>query len=111
MGVYDVYGNSQLKVRPGQMEFYKVGDKADIPNGVYLDYGGVVVIHKGKFIAEFETLTNKWGGGIEPKEVIEADNPLNTAINDLNETKCFKAFRAILGKLGYLVTCKPKTNN
>ena len=82
MGVYDIYAGVQLKVGKCELINYKVGDKTDIPDGVYVGYEGAVVIKKGKFVAQYRTLTNKWGGHIHCSEVISNDNPIKKAINN-----------------------------
>jgi len=67
MGVYDTYGEQtgQLKVGDVSLCHYDVGDTVSIPDGVYLTYVNVIVILNGVFIAEFETLTSKWGEPIK----------------------------------------------
>lgn len=80
MGIYDIYGQVQLKVGDIGMDFYEVGDKVSIPDGVYLGYEGIVVIKDGKFIAEFEEMTTKWGGTIKPADIVTLENPLNPVI-------------------------------
>lgn len=76
MGVYDCYGNCQLKVGPCELDNYDVGDKVPISDGIYIDYGGAIVIKDGIFVAEFERLTDKYGGPIEIKEIVEERNPI-----------------------------------
>ena len=76
MGVYDEYGTlgGQIKVGSCELTHFLVGSKVDIPDGVYITLCNVVVIVGGVFVAEFETLTDKWGGAIEPQSVLH--NPL-----------------------------------
>ena len=70
MGVFDSYGErgGQLKVGDVYLRHFNVGDEVNIPDGVYLTYVNVIVIHNGVFIAEFETLTSKWGESIAPSD-------------------------------------------
>ena len=70
MGTYDEYGSVQLKVGPCEMLDYDVGDKADIPDGVYVGHDGVVVIKDGIFIAEFSHLVTTWGDIVKPVTVL-----------------------------------------
>ncbi len=72
MGVYNCFGKKgiQLKVGNCALKDYQIGDKVDIPDGVYIGYGGVVVIKDGIFIADFDNLTDKWGGVITPRNLL-----------------------------------------
>lgn len=65
MGVYNIYGNVQIKIGDVFMKTFKLGDQSELPDGVYIGYEGVIVIHKGIFIAEFEHVHNKWGDGLK----------------------------------------------
>lgn len=76
MGVYDCYGNCQLKIGPCELDVYDIGDKVPITDGIYLDYGGAVVIKDGIFVAEFKELTDKYGGSIDIEQVVNEGNPL-----------------------------------
>jgi hypothetical protein len=64
MGVYDGYGKAQIKVGDCLLRSYKIGDTVSIPDGVYIDYGAVIVIKDSIFIAEFDELINKYGNAI-----------------------------------------------
>jgi len=81
MGVYDTYGElcGQLKVGDVCMNTFLVGDTVPIPDGVYVTLGSVIVVKDGIFIAEYEVLTDKWGGQRHPADVIM--NPLKTVVN------------------------------
>jgi hypothetical protein len=61
MGIYDTYGDVQLKVGLPTLDYYILGDFAPIPDGVYIAPDGIVVIHKGVFIAEYKEAIDKWG--------------------------------------------------
>ena len=83
MGLYDTYGTVQLKVRECDgMQCYRVGDKADLPDGLYAGYGGIVVIVKGKFVAEFPHLFDKWGGQLDVD--FEAHNPIVAVVESFS---------------------------
>jgi hypothetical protein len=66
MGLFDTYGNIQLKVGDLNCNHFKVGQKVNIPDGVYVAPEGVVVIQEGKLKAAIETdhVTSKWGDEI-----------------------------------------------
>ena len=66
MGMFDDYGTVQLKVGPCEMLSFKPGDEVPIPDGVYVAWGGVVVIHGGRFVGEWTVLTTKWGTEVDP---------------------------------------------
>jgi len=78
MGCYDTYGRLEMQLKCGEclLNNFAVGDKVDIQDGVYVAYEGVAVVKDGIFIAEFENLTDKWGGKISPEEIIESRNPI-----------------------------------
>lgn len=85
MGIYDTYGKVQLKINDDSFESFRTGDKANVPDGVYVGHEGIVVIHKGKFIAEFENITDKWGNVIKPAEITDINNPFNSIIERLSQ--------------------------
>ena len=75
MGVYDTYGEVQLKVGPCILDEYNVGDKVHIPDGIYVGHEGFVVIRSGVFVTEFDRLTTKWGDYLSPKDVLISIDP------------------------------------
>lgn len=80
MGVYDTYGDTQLKVGLCALRCYNVGDKVEIPDGIYIGNVGAVVILDGKFVAEFKKLTSRWGDVIEPSDAIDSFHPVKQAL-------------------------------
>ena len=72
MGVYNTYGENGLQLKVGDLclKHFNIGDKVDINDGVYLEYGGVIVIKDGVFMAEYENLIDKWGGIHETDEFL-----------------------------------------
>lgn len=84
MGIYDIYGQSQLKVGDVSMKVFTVGDKSPLPDGVYVDYGGVTVIKGGIFVAEFPCLYTKWGDLIDQRGILDNDNPVAVAMKEFN---------------------------
>jgi len=86
MGVYNMLGDCQIKAGPCDMEHFVIGEKVPLPDGVYVAHEGIVVVIMGVFVGEFSTLTDKWGGEIDPVDVIEKLNPVALGIADaLNE--------------------------
>ncbi len=81
MGVYNTYGdlfNVQLKVASKlTMKHFSIGDKVDIPDGIYIDYGGAITVKDGILIAEVEEVFNKWGGPLDTYGMLDHDNPLS----------------------------------
>lgn len=69
MGLFDTYGSVQLKIHR-DMDVYQLGDFAQIPDGIYVGHEGVVVVLGGDFVAEFPTLTSKYGDAICPSKVL-----------------------------------------
>lgn len=85
MGVYDEFYDKryrtcvQIKAGAGMMNTYKVGEDvspAGLPDGVYLGYGGAVVISGQKLVAVYPHIRDKWGGIIKPEEVVSGSNPI-----------------------------------
>lgn len=72
MGVYDTYGDIQIKVGNPCQRHFEIDNEVDIPDGVYVAPDGVVVIADGFFVATFDTLIDKWGRTIYPNEIISA---------------------------------------
>jgi len=83
VGVYDCYGDCQLKVGPCELNAYKIGDKVFIPDGIYLDYGGAVVIKDGVFVAEYKSLTDKYGTPINIHDLVDERNPVSQAVKNM----------------------------
>jgi len=85
MGMYDIYGKNgiQLKVGENLCQHFTVGDKVDILDGIYVGYEGAVVIKDGIFIAEFDHITDKYGGALENDKVFH--NPLEDVVARLRE--------------------------
>ncbi len=65
MGTYNTYGNVQIKVGTLDMKQYKIGDKVEIADGIYIGYCGAVVIKDSIFVMESRNLTDKWGQPID----------------------------------------------
>ncbi|MBC8462417.1 MAG: hypothetical protein H8D67_30975 [Deltaproteobacteria bacterium] len=82
MGVYDEYGEIQLKVGPCCLVQYDIGDEVEIPDGVYVGHEGLVVIVEGIFIATFEHITTKWGQEVSTASILDPYNPILQAISE-----------------------------
>jgi hypothetical protein len=90
MGVYDIFGELGIQMKlcndGMSMNFYKVGDKVPLDDGIYVGYGGAIVVKGGIFIAEFPHLINKWGGIIKCEDVISGDNPIGNILKEKEGT-------------------------
>lgn len=62
MGVFDTYGDVQLKVGPVCCNKYNVGDIVPIKDGIYFGNEGAVVVAGGKLVLVTETVFDKWDG-------------------------------------------------
>ena len=73
MGIYNTYGENGLQLKVGDLSLrhFDIGDKVDIEDGVYFEYGGVIVIKEGIFIAEYKGFFDKWGGWHETDEILD----------------------------------------
>jgi len=61
MGLFDTYGESQIKAGDPWQHNYKLGDKVTIPDGIYLGSPNFIVIKDGVFIAEVGRLYDYFG--------------------------------------------------
>lgn len=80
MGIYDTYGQVQLKVGVVEFRDFKIGDEVNIEDGVYVAREGAVVIVGGKFVAEFPHLFSKWGDVIYGEDVIRPHDYIQDAV-------------------------------
>ena len=76
MGCYDELGGVQIKCGGCDMVCFKIGDKVDVTDGIYVGYEGAAVVKDNVLVAVFPTLTDKWGGDIDPSDVLEGRNPI-----------------------------------
>jgi hypothetical protein len=67
MGVYDTYGDIQIKAGECVLAEYEIGDETELHDGVYVAHDGIVVIVAGKFVAQFSHLIDKWGNHFVPE--------------------------------------------
>ncbi len=94
MGVYDTYqGNDcfvQLKVMVSYPvpHTFNIGDSTSIADGVYVGYGGVVVIHEGKVLRVDPTLTSTWGDILNPTDIVHPLNPAMSIVDVISP--CYK---------------------
>lgn len=73
----------QLKIDPNACACYTIGHTTPLPDGVYVDYSGCVVIIDSKVAAVFDKLTNKYGGNIDLKSIINPHNPVYQAVQEV----------------------------
>lgn len=81
MGLYNTYWDGQLGVQLKVAEElqclnFNVGDEADIPDGVYCGYDGVVVVKNGILVGCFDKLTTTWGDELNPTKIVDPLNPM-----------------------------------
>lgn len=70
MAIFDYYGEMQLKVGDVCMAEYQLFDAVPIPDGVYVAWEGIIVVIHGQWVAQFEYLTDKWGGSVRPEKIL-----------------------------------------
>lgn len=81
MGCYDTFikdeqTSAQLKVDP-DWNTYKIGDEVHIPDGIYLDYGGAVVVKNKRFVGIYASVKearldgHTEGGVVEPGDIFD----------------------------------------
>lgn len=61
VGMFDYYDGVQLKIGRRRMTEYRRGDSVLIPDGAYLGYEGIVIVHEGRLVRAYDTVTDKWG--------------------------------------------------
>ena len=85
MGVYDQYGKLGIQIKVGHccLAQYEIGDDVEIPDGVYVANEGAIVIVDGKFVAEFETMTSKWGDVLDAGEILRPHSPMLQSLDEL----------------------------
>ena len=76
MGIYDSYGDAQIKIGDVQMHCYEIGD---------VDHGVAIVVLNGVFVAQFHELYTKWGDRILPEQIIHPHDELSQVVKDLKE--------------------------
>ena len=79
MGCYDTYGKIRMQMKIGcdGMSDYSIGDRVPLEDGIYLGYGGAIVVKDGIFIAEFENIRDKWGNLMSCNDLIASNNPIS----------------------------------
>jgi len=80
MGVYDSYGEVQLKTGPCILQEYHIGDEVDISDGLHFGYEGCVVVVGRKLVAVTDKMYDKWGRPIDVN--IDSRNPITIAIKE-----------------------------
>ncbi len=75
MGLYDTFftkDEDEIQLKNGlcKLNEYHIGEEVPLKDGVYVDYGGIVVIVGGKFVATFPYITDKWGGEFGPRVLL-----------------------------------------
>lgn len=84
--MYNIYGDVQLKnAEELTLKEYKVGDKVDLPDGIYVGFEGIVVVVKGIFVEQFAFLIDKWGTEFNTYDLVESHHPLLKVIEKAEE--------------------------
>lgn len=78
MGVYDTYGDVQIKIGDVSMAEYSIGDEVPLKDGIYFDSNACIVIQNRRFIAQMPigSVYSKWGHTIDLLPAIEKLHPL-----------------------------------
>jgi len=76
--MYDIFGELEIQIKAGEClhTVYKIGDKVDFEDGIYMGFcsvgtddmkEGAIVVKEGVFIAEFDCVKDPFGHyNIEP---------------------------------------------
>lgn len=82
MGVYDEYGKDpcvQLKVGPCAMMRYRAGGSVEIPDGLYVGWGGFVLVEGGVLRGTYAEVVTSHGELIAADEIMSGHNPISAA--------------------------------
>lgn len=90
MGCYHTFEDKekQCQLKVGNcdkfMDYYQPGDQVDpaIQDGLYLEYGGIVIIRNHRFIGIFDNLQDKWGNKVDFRKVLDENNPIYQVIGE-----------------------------
>ena len=89
MGVYNTYDNVQLKCgHTVNYITYKIGDRVDLFDGIYVGNRGYVVVHKKKLLATYEFITTSHSRVLEAEELYTATLTTVERLKDLRTLKC-----------------------
>jgi len=84
MGVYDMVNGIQVKATADPcMHNYKVGEHIDLADGAYLCFEGVFIVHEGRIVGSSEHAFDKWGNTIKLYDLLNPNNPVRQAIQNL----------------------------
>ncbi len=85
MGIYDTYGENGIQIKIGdvKMNYFYVGDKVPVNDGIYVAHEGIFVVKRGVLIAEFplDALQDKYGCPIEINT--HANNPVAHVVQQI----------------------------
>ena len=87
MGIYDIYGDAQIKIGDVRMNCYKIGDSVPLNDGIYIDHSVAIVIVGGVFVAQFHELYTKWGDQILPEQILCLHDEVSQVVKDFKEGK------------------------
>jgi len=82
--MYDIYGDTQLKIGEVSGQSFKVGEKVPLSDGVYIGNEGIVVVIDGKFVAEFSGIHTKWDDEIDLRPILEKHSPVVQAVREIS---------------------------
>lgn len=80
MGLFDTVAGQQVKLVDGSYDCYKVGDAVPYADGCYITYEGSFIVSRGKVVGAARKLYSKWGGEIQPGDILDPGNPIAIAI-------------------------------
>jgi len=91
MGLFNSYGELEIQLKIDKdsltLKHYSIGEKVSLDDGIYIGFEGAIVIKDGVFIAEFDSLTDKWGNSLSCQEIIGPESPLLKALDALGVPK------------------------
>lgn len=85
MGIYDIYGNAQIKIGDVKMNIYEIGDSVLLDDGIYIDHSVAIVVLNGIFVAQFDKLYTKWGDEMTPEQILCPYDEVSQVVKDLKE--------------------------
>lgn len=72
MNLHNTFGKNRIQLEVGELRAknFEIGDRIDIPDGLYLGLGGAVMIINRMFVAEFGVIFDKQGEVLDIKKIV-----------------------------------------
>ncbi len=88
MGIYDTYGDCQIKAGDVDMNHYRIGAECPLVSGAYLTYEGIVFIKNNIVIAITgnDKIFDKYGDNVSLRTILDQQNSVVQAMKKAKQT-------------------------